>query len=1455
MSAPRRAIWLACSGLGLLLLGALIPAHAVRSPEAGSSPYEIRLPEFDLYHYRSAAIDADRRAAEETLSRDLGGSWAVHAWNPQSGTPAETYGEGVDIAGPLSSSADVRAAAERIIASNAGAFRADMAGLRFVEAAHMPAVSDAPDGVLRVGKWAAHFQQVYRGIDVVGGRVHMVFTDGGRIFALGSTFYSGISIDSLPSIPAATAAEIARHGLALEPGTDPAESDAQLLILPIPKTETRVVFRLIWRIRMRTQMPPGIWRTDVDARSGEIVQRIDEICFADYFGTAAADIERWPWCDGWSERSLPYIRVNIEGVGTTYADAQGNWRIAHAGSEPGLLNVGFYGQYVEVHAWVGSDANITTTIPAGVSYKIKFDETNSLPCEADVYRTVGDVHDLFETIAPGFGYTNARIVANVNVSGSGWYACNAWYDILHNTINFAMRGTGCQNAGMILDIIAHEYGHGVQQAILGEQGDEGLGEGNSDVLGFLITMDSLIGRGLFMDCAAGLRDCNNTLRYPEDVIDHEVHDAGRVIAGFHWDAMEDMIARYGSWGRRGMATDWHWGRVLIHPLDQPAQVFATFVANDDDGNMMNGTPQFESYALAATNHGFDVPDERSLQPEACGTYSLSPQGFRMDQQNVYWTAVAVNPSTGDDKDIAVYANGGDTQLANSTGTDGTDFVVGDFNHTALGSYQPYVSYGAGNATYVVEWDSGADLITPGTDVSGSVGGGSGSCGLVRAWDVFLTAGRKYRFYLHKTGGAADIRVSLFRNPTTSAYWAGRSSAIFELQAGVGYEYTAPATDYYGIVVFNNSPGSLSAGYVLRVQDPPVALASGVCQSASASPRMFSFSQTQMFWTGVAVNPSGNDDKDLYVFDQPDGFDGVLANSTSMTGTDFVVGDFNHNTTATYYAQPSFGDASASYVMEWNDDADAIQIGTDINGSVGGASGGCGLIKVRDVYLTQGRSYRFLILTNGSADIRMSLFRNPSSATFWAGRSAAEFEVGNADGRTYAAPESDWYGVVVFNNAPGSPAGSYTLRVRDVPAPLISAACVTGNSVPLMYSFTQLEPYWACVGVEPGVGDDKDISLYADPDGLGTMLATSAGAQGADFVVGDFNHMAASTYYAMVSFGGLTTAYVAEWDDGPDVLYRGEDASGSVGGGNGDCGVVRIWDLSQQAGRQYRVTLTKSGDADIRVALFRNPANAPYWSGRSAAVFEKTAAQTPFTYTAAATDYCGLVVFNNSQGSAAGAYTVRVDDASALPDLIAESVEIQPANPTINDPVQVRALVKNQGNVAAPASTTRFFLDGVVKGDKPSPALAVGQQAWTDWLPLGTLTAGQHEAQACADGLNQIAELVEENNCRAISFAVSGSSSVEDGAEMAPGIWLPNPYNVGASILVHGAPASRTIDLMIYNVQGQVVRRLVCASSGGTARTTSWDGVSDAGARLGPGVYFLRAALGETPMTRTLLLVR
>lgn len=71
-------------------------------------------------------------------------------------------------------------------------------------------------------------------------------------------------------------------------------------------------------------------------------------------------------------------------------------------------------------------------------------------------------------------------------------------------------------------------------------------------------------------------------------------------------------------GRRLAGRAWHLGRVLFLPTTQPEQVLATFMADDDDGDLNNGTPHYEAFCLGAANHGFDCPGLSSGLPQSEG---------------------------------------------------------------------------------------------------------------------------------------------------------------------------------------------------------------------------------------------------------------------------------------------------------------------------------------------------------------------------------------------------------------------------------------------------------------------------------------------------------------------------------------------------------------------------------------------------------------------------------------------------------------------------------------------------------------------------------------------------------------------------------------------------------------------------------------------------------------------
>ena len=655
MFAPNNRIrGFALAVLGLVALVAQ-PALGLVEVEQNDS-YEIALPGYDLQGFSNAAVANARQAAERTLGDRYDSRWSVYSWNPQTGTPAYTYGTAIRLVASVGSASELDNVARGVIAANAGVLRADNANLR---------LGDTPNAL---GKWAAHYQQTYQGLDVWQGKVIVVMSEDGKLVLMGSDYYSGIEVDPNPAIDLHFAEILAKADLPFNPATDGLEADGTLLILPRPISETEVSFHLVWRVRVHTESPMGTWVTHVDAHSGEIVWRYNDIHFA-YNGDTDSGVEPITYCDGEVRQAMPYLDIDVNNIGTVTSDSDGNWSVA-SGSGDRAVGCDLYGPYCNITNQGGAEAQYNGLAQEGVPHTVLFDDGNSQQDERDVFDAVNDIHDFFQAVAPEFALPNNRMLANVSIADN----CNAFWN---GTINFFTEGGGCANTGELQGVVHHEFGHGVQAAILGYQGEEGLGEGNGDIIANYITDEAIIGRGFNLgQCVSGIRNSLNDLIYPDNVVGQEIHFAGQVIAGFHWDALEILQAAFGEeTGTLMGATTWHYGRVLTHPTSQPAQVLATFLADDDDNNLGNGTPRYAAYCIGATNHGFNCPEitEGVLMSHLELDDTDDPNGTNVVSAIVTSTEADVDPSTV--KVIYRHEGGAWTEMLMTDNVFGDDFTA------------------------------------------------------------------------------------------------------------------------------------------------------------------------------------------------------------------------------------------------------------------------------------------------------------------------------------------------------------------------------------------------------------------------------------------------------------------------------------------------------------------------------------------------------------------------------------------------------------------------------------------------------------------------------------------------------------------------------------------------------------------------------------------------------------
>jgi len=83
---------------------------------------------------------------------------------------------------------------------------------------------------------------------------------------------------------------------------------------------------------------------------------------------------------------------------------------------------------------------------------------------------------------------------------------------------------------------------------------------------------------------------------------------------------------------------------------------------------------------------------------------------------------------------------------------------------------------------------------------------------------------------------------------------------------------------------------------------------------------------------------------------------------------------------------------------------------------------------------------------------------------------------------------------------------------------------------------------------------------------------------------------------------------------------------------------------------------------------------------------------------------------------------------------------------------------------------------------------------------------------------------------------------------------PNPFNPQTTLKYSVRDASQ-VDLAVFNVRGELVKRLVSERKGPGEYTVVWDGSDRSGAAMSSGVYFARFVAGEVAMTQRLVLLQ
>jgi hypothetical protein len=454
-----------------------------------------------------------------------------------------------------------------------------------------------------------HFQQRHAGLPVLSAKAQVKLDAQGRVIAFGADAHGDIPEGLTPMISLEQAAQAAQSGLQ---GVVSVEQLGQRY-LPVP-SERSVSHRLVQELIVHTQgARPGRHQCLVDLMNGALLYREDQVVSEQHAhgegGDDAADVQ----VNGNVHVQGPLVPATVQGLPDLRLTINGSFYFTDAA---GFLPTGLAGpQSAQVQLrgrWSNTRTNAVTpsfnaTLNEGAN-TLSFDGNANIR-ERTAYYSVSRIHNHCKAVLPSF--TGMDIVLNTNVDVTG-DECNAYYD--GSSINFYAQSANCRALSLYPDVVYHEYGHGINSTYYQSLGsvfyNGAMNEGYADVWAITLTQDPVMTLGYrFNEPTSFIRRYDQEPRvYPIDIVG-EVHRDGEIIAGAWWDTYRllgwDMpltlelfadaypgLQATAANGQEGVA----FRDVLLDVLQ----------ADDDDGNIANGTPHGMAIVQAFALHGITL---------------------------------------------------------------------------------------------------------------------------------------------------------------------------------------------------------------------------------------------------------------------------------------------------------------------------------------------------------------------------------------------------------------------------------------------------------------------------------------------------------------------------------------------------------------------------------------------------------------------------------------------------------------------------------------------------------------------------------------------------------------------------------------------------------------------------------------------------------------------------------
>lgn len=609
-----------------------------------------------------AAADQSPQQAFEAFEQ-RGGQW-IAQWHPATGTPSAIYGTGLPLADWRENSLEeARRHALRLIAEHGALLGTGSSEFREISSGRMGRT------------WAFVFDQFFRDLPVIEGRVDVRINMKGVVAMLGSRAWPiPAAFDVTPAIADTVAEAIAWNTLGQDPTGVPQPGRAarpRLVIWGDTAATTLAPFFLAWEVLVSNVDAQGngpIGRYYVDARTGAVLHWLNDKhecgragCTTTTHATLAlaappiqttVTVQGWTrsGADAWStlvNEPLPGVVLSVPGIGNVTTDQNGQFTIDIAAP----VNISFTTLDGRHHNPIsGADAlSASITVNPGVNTTLQLLTSAATTNEAAHTTLTYWVDKTNEWCRSLLGNSAQLATAsNIGVQANIASTCNAYYTA--NTINFYNQGGNCANTAFST-VIAHEWGHGIDDRYGGiaNTNADGLSEGWGDILGLYLVDSPLLGSG-FQTPGVALRRGDNSFLYPYS--GSSPHAAGQVWMGFAWRLRERLRTAFGTQTAIAISNDIVITTLVADATTRVDAVREVFIADDDDGNLLNGTPNYAHLSGAAIDKAIPYPEVQ------VATIAHTPLGSTLQRLTPRMVNATATPLSGSITLVRLHYNAG-----------------------------------------------------------------------------------------------------------------------------------------------------------------------------------------------------------------------------------------------------------------------------------------------------------------------------------------------------------------------------------------------------------------------------------------------------------------------------------------------------------------------------------------------------------------------------------------------------------------------------------------------------------------------------------------------------------------------------------------------------------------------------------------------------------------------------